>query len=83
MRQLINQNSYILIGLIFFALGAIFAFRVQTSLARMVIIVGILTPILLFGLMLKNGASSVDSSEKLDQIILNGQPTVLVFYSDY
>ena len=83
MRQLINQNSYILIGLILFVIGAIFTFRVQTSLARMLIIGGIAIPILLFGLILKNGASSVESPEKLNQIILDGQPTVLVFYSDY
>ncbi|MQF82744.1 hypothetical protein FIM02_01080 [SAR202 cluster bacterium AD-802-E10_MRT_200m] len=83
LRQLINQNSYILITLILFVIGVVFVCRANTALARMMIISCILTPILLFGFLLKNGTSSVDSSEEVNQMVLDGQPTVLVFYSDY
>ena len=78
-----NQNSFLLLGLIIVVLGSALFVRVNMPVNRILILVGIVTMLFFIGVSLRTGNSSISSTDDIKGILARGEPSVLMFYSNY
>lgn len=84
LAQLLNQNSYLLTALAIFLIAAIFViarFRKRPRAWFALIVLGM---VLVAGdLVLRVGASEIESTAQFEQVLSAHQPFVLEIYSNY
>ena len=78
-----NQNSFLILGLIIVVLSSTFLVRAHIPINRIWILLGIVTMLFFIGISLRNGNSSISSTDEVKGVLTRGEPTVLMFYSDY
>ena len=83
MREFLNQNSYVFLGLIIVVLSSLLLVRINLPFSKIFIFVGILAIIFSIGISLRNGNSSISSTGEVKATLHGGEPTVVMFYSDY
>jgi len=83
MREFLNQNSYVLLGLIIVVLSIPLLVRVNLPFSKVFIVVGLLVLIFSVGISFRNGNSSISSVDEVKVMVHRGEPTVVMFYSDY
>ena len=83
MREFLNQNSYVLLGLIIVVLSIPFLVRVNLPFSKVFIVIGLLALIFSIGINFRNGNSSISSVDEVKVMLHRGEPTVVMFYSDY
>ncbi len=83
MREFLNQNSYVLLGLIIVVLSIPLLVRVNLPFSKVFIVVGLLVLIFSVGISFRNGNSSISSVDEVKVMLHRGEPTVVMFYSDY
>ena len=83
MREFLNQNSYVLLGLIIVVLSIPFLVRVNLPFSKFFIVIGLLALIFSIGINFRNGNSSISSVDEVKVMLHRGEPTVVMFYSDY
>ena len=83
MREFLNQNSYVLLGLIIVVSSIFLLVRINLPFSKVFVVVGILVIIFSVGISLRNGNSSISSIDEVKVMLDRGEPTVVMFYSDY
>ncbi len=83
MREFLNQNSYVFLGLIIVVLSSLLLVRINLPFSKIFIFVGILAIIFSIGISFRNGNSSISSTGEVKATLHGGEPTVVMFYSDY
>ena len=83
MREFLNQNSYVLLGLIIVVLSIPLLVRVNLPFSKVFIVIGLLVLIFSIGISFRNGNSSISSVDEVKVMLHRGEPTVVMFYSDY
>ena len=83
MREFLNQNSYVLLGLIIVVSSVFLLVRVNLPFSKVFIVVGLLVLIFSVGISFRNGNSSISSVDEVKVMLHRGEPTVVMFYSDY
>ena len=82
MRQLINQNSFVLLAVL--VLGAVwFLARRRVRRFRWIGIAALVVVFVAGALMLRTGSSDVASGTELDRVLAKGKPVALEFYSNF
>lgn len=83
MREIMNQNSFVLLSLIIVVVSSIFLVRVNVPFNKIWIIFGIVIILFFIGISFRSGNSSVSSTDEVKGMLQGGEPTVVMFYSDY
>ena len=83
MREFLNQNSYVLLGLIIVVSSIFLLVRINLPFSKVFVVVGILVIIFSVGISFRNGNSSISSIDEVKVMLDRGEPTVVMFYSDY
>jgi hypothetical protein len=82
MRQLLNQNSFVLVA--FVLLGSLLLFsRRRLRRVRFVAIPVLVVVLVAAALVLRTGSSDVRSGTELDRVLARGKPVALEFYSNF
>ena len=83
MREFLNQNSYVLLSLIIVVSSIFLLVPVNLPFSKVFVVVGILVLIFSVGISFRNGNSSISSIDEVKVMLHRGEPTVVMFYSDY
>ncbi len=82
MRQLINQNSFVIVAVVL--LGSLWLFaRRRLRRIRLVAIPLLVVALVAAALALRTGSSDVASGTELDRVLAKGKPVALEFYSNF
>ncbi len=82
MRQLLNQNSFVLVALAVLA-AAWLVFRRVLRRLRIIAIPAIVLVLVTVAVALRTGPSDVASGTELDRVLAKGKPVALEFYSNF
>lgn len=82
MRQLINQNSFVLVAVAL--IGALWLLaRRRLPRLRLIAIPALVLVLVAAALVLRTGPSDVASGTELDRVLARGKPVALEFYSNF
>ena len=82
MKQLINQNSFVMVAVVL--LGALWLLaRRRLRRFRLIAIPVLVLLLVAAALALRTGPSDVASGTELDQVLARGKPVALEFYSNF
>lgn len=82
MRELINQNSFVLTALVLLAAGWL-VLRRRSRRFRAIVVPVIIVVLVAAALGLRTGPSDVASGTELDRVLAKGRPVALEFYSNF
>jgi hypothetical protein len=82
MKQLLNQHSYVLVGLVALGIAWVVVRLLGRRLRRIALAAAV---ILLAGvaMWLRTGAGDIRTGTELDRVLAKGKPVALEFYSNY
>lgn len=81
--QLLNQNSYVVAALFFFAIILLVAWRVRQKANRLALILGSAIVLIALNFVFRVGVSEIQTTTQFDEILATHQPVVLEIYSNY
>lgn len=81
--QLVNQNSYVVAALFFFAIILVVAWRVRPKTLRLALILGGALVLIALNFVFRVGVSEIQATTQFDEILAAHQPLVLEIYSNY
>ena len=77
-----NENSFVVSGVIVATIAALVTLRYGAGLWRWVIVVAVLAVIVTFQIVMRTGDSSIADMQGLEQALNAGRPVLVEFYSD-
>ena len=80
--SLVNENSFVVIGVIIAVIAVLATLRYGDGLWRWAIVVAVLAVIVTFQIVMRTGDNSVADLEGLEQALNAGRPVLVQFYSD-
>lgn len=81
--QLLNQNSYVIAALFFFAILLIIVWRIRHKTIRIALVAGGAFVLILLNFLFRVGVSEIQTTAQFDEILATHQPMVLEIYSNY
>jgi hypothetical protein len=82
LRQLVNQNSFVLIAIVLVG-AALFVVRRRLPRLRWIGLPVLVVVLVAAALTLRTGESDVASGTELDRVLAKGKPVALEFYSNF
>ncbi|HYZ91973.1 MAG TPA: hypothetical protein VFA34_06210 [Actinomycetota bacterium] len=82
MRELVNQNSFVLAAIVLLVLLWFVAGRFVKRFLKLAI-AGVIVLLVAAALVLRTGPSDVASGTELDRVLAKGKPVALEFFSNF